>query len=154
MRQDFPSQFSSPDESAGFLLWQVTTVWQRQLNAMLKPLGLTHIQFVLLTTTAWLRSGKEPVTQVVLSKQTKIQEMLISQVIRRLVSKGLMQRVEHPTDTRAKAISLTKKGAAIVQKAIPQVEKADNDFFQLDKRNLHQFINVLQELAQKKEKRI
>ena len=38
--------FESPDDSPGFLLWQVTNLWQRRIRAALEPLGLTHVQFV------------------------------------------------------------------------------------------------------------
>jgi len=42
-----------PEQSPGFLLWHVTLGWQRDVTASLKPLGLTHVQFVLLATTWW-----------------------------------------------------------------------------------------------------
>jgi hypothetical protein len=44
----------SAEESPGFLLWRVSTLWRRAIEAILKPLGLTHPQFVVLATTAWL----------------------------------------------------------------------------------------------------
>src|SRR3546814_15453085 len=47
-----------PENSPGFLLWQVTNQWQRRLRATLEPLGLTHVQFVLL---AGLRSEERRV---------------------------------------------------------------------------------------------
>src|SRR3954453_8138901 len=41
-------------DSPGFLLWRVTQRWQRSIVAALRPLDLTHAQFVLLMSTAWL----------------------------------------------------------------------------------------------------
>ena len=46
-----------PNDSPGFLLWHVTLRWQRDIATALAPLGLTHVQFVLLATTWWLNSG-------------------------------------------------------------------------------------------------
>jgi hypothetical protein len=36
--------------SPGLLLWRATLRWQRRIVAALKPLGLTHVQFVLLAS--------------------------------------------------------------------------------------------------------
>ena len=43
-------QVDSAEDSPGFLLWQVSSMWQRQINAGLKQFGLTHAQFVLLAS--------------------------------------------------------------------------------------------------------
>jgi hypothetical protein len=45
-----------PEDSPGFLLWHVTLRWQREIAAALAPLGLTHVQFVLLAAAWWLNS--------------------------------------------------------------------------------------------------
>jgi len=39
---------AGPAGSPGFLLWHVTLQWQRAITAVLQPLDLTHVQFVLL----------------------------------------------------------------------------------------------------------
>ena len=44
-----------PGASPGFLLWHLTLAWQRAVTAALEPLGLTHVQFVLLATAWFLR---------------------------------------------------------------------------------------------------
>lgn len=50
-----------PGESPGFLLWRVTLRWQRLMTEALRPLGLTHVQFVLLASSWWLsRDGQAP----------------------------------------------------------------------------------------------
>lgn len=43
-----------PQDSPGFLLWRSTLRWQRTIIAALRPLELTHVQFVLLASTWWL----------------------------------------------------------------------------------------------------
>jgi hypothetical protein len=51
----------SPADSPGFLLWRATLRWQRGIAAVLAPLGLTHVQFVLLACTSWLNAqGEDP----------------------------------------------------------------------------------------------
>jgi MarR family transcriptional regulator, organic hydroperoxide resistance regulator len=118
-----------PEESSGFLLWQVTNLWQREIKKALEDYGLTHSQYVLLASIHWLTIHKQEVTQIVLSTHTKIDPMTTSTVLRTLQQKGLIQRQEHLTDTRAKTVGLTKEGKSMTKKAIVTVEKFDADFF-------------------------
>ena len=73
----------------------------------------------------------EKVTQIILSAHTKIDPMTTSTVLRMLQQKGLIQRQEHLTDTRAKTVMLTEEGTEMIKKAIATVEKFDTDFFSL-----------------------
>lgn len=119
----------SAEESPGFLLWQVSSLWQRQINAGLKPFGLTHAQFVLLASLAWLASADRPLTQVELASHAKMDVMMASNVLRTLEEKGLILRNAHPTDTRAKSLSMTSKGLELAAKVVQVVEGIDRDFF-------------------------
>ena len=120
---------ASAEESSGFLLWQVTSVWQREIRKALDPLGISHSQFVLLASIHWLTLQKEDVTQVLLSNHTKIDAMTTSTVLRTLQSKGFVTRTEHSTDTRAKVVSLTEEGKKVMKKAVAIVEDFDHVFF-------------------------
>lgn len=119
------------EESTGFLLWQVTNLWQREIKKALEQYQLTHSQFVLLASIHWLTLKKQEVTQIVLSSHTKIDPMTTSTVLRTLQQKGFIQRQEHQTDTRAKTVGLTEEGEKITKKAVVVVEKFDSDFFSL-----------------------
>ena len=57
--------FEKPEESTGFLLWQVTNLWQREIKKALEKYGLTHSQFVLLASMYWLELDKQKSTHVV-----------------------------------------------------------------------------------------
>ena len=50
--------FEKPEESTGFLLWQVTNLWQREIKKALEKYGLTHSQFVLIASMYWLELEK------------------------------------------------------------------------------------------------
>ena len=119
------------EDSSGFLLWQVTTLWQRGIKKALEPLGITHPQFVLLASLMWLSGQKETVTQIDLSHHSKIDPMTTSTVLRTLQTKGLVERKEHATDTRAKTVQLTKAGTQTVKQGIKTVEHFDREFFAL-----------------------
>jgi DNA-binding MarR family transcriptional regulator len=122
-------QVESADDSPGFSLWQVSSMWQRQINAGLKQFNLTHAQFVLLASLTWLASEEKPLTQVDLASHAKMDVMMASNVLRTLEEKGLIVRNPHPTDTRAKSLAVTSKGLKLAGQAVQAVEKIDADFF-------------------------
>ena len=116
------------DDSPGLLLWQVTNRWQAAQRAALKPFGLTHVQFVLLASLAWLDDG-HPVTQRQLADHAVTDPMMTSQVLRALEQRELIRRVEHPRDKRAVAVSVTDQGSALAGRANAAVEACDRAFF-------------------------
>jgi hypothetical protein len=58
-----------PGQSPGFLLWRVTLRWQREVAAVLAPMALTHVQFVLLACTWWLNDQGEHPNQMRVAEQ-------------------------------------------------------------------------------------
>lgn len=118
-----------PDDSPGFLLWHVTLRWQRDIAAVLAPLDLTHVQFVLLATTWWLNSRGADPNQLSLAKQAGTDVKMTSQVLRKLEAKALIRREVDPADTRAKRLRVTDRGAELAQQAIAAVETTDTAFF-------------------------
>ena len=118
-----------PAASPGFLLWHLTLAWQRALAAVLAPLGLTHVQFVLLACAWWLgRHGQVP-NQLQLARQAGTDVKMTSQVVRRLEAKGLLDRQVDPGDSRARRLHLTAEGDRLARRAIAAVEQADAQFF-------------------------
>ena len=122
-------QFKKPEDSPGYLLGQLTMLWQRKQKRVLDPLDLTHTQFALLCALAWLSRESDQVTQVDIAKQGNADTMMVSKVLRTLEEKKFITRHEHPADTRAKTIKLTPGGETVLQKAIDCVETADLAFF-------------------------
>ena len=144
-----PFQFDKAEESSGFLLWQVTNLWQREIKKALEKHDLTHSQFVLLASIHWLTLSKQDVTQILLSSHTKIDPMTTSTVLRTLQTKGLLKRQEHQTDTRAKTVSLTDHGVKTVILAVKTVEQFDNEFFSPLGKQTADFNKKLQTLLTK-----
>ena len=118
-----------PDVSPGFLLWHATLRWQRAVAAALAPLGLTHVQFVLLACAWWLNDQGHTPNQLTLAAQAGTDVKMTSQVLRRLEAKGLLERHTDPHDTRARTLHITAHGSALARKAIAAVEQADDTFF-------------------------
>ncbi|MFE9413395.1 MarR family winged helix-turn-helix transcriptional regulator [Streptomyces sp. NPDC006704] len=120
----------NPGESPGFLLWHATLRWQREIAAALSPLGLTHVQFVLLACAWWLNTRGEQPNQLALARQAGTDVKMTSQVLRALEAKGLIEREVDPADTRAKRLRVTSAGAELAPRAIAAVENVDARFFQ------------------------
>jgi DNA-binding MarR family transcriptional regulator len=148
MKGDLPSQFTGPDDSPGFLLWQVANGWQRHQRQALEEIGLTHVQFVLLAGLGWLKQGNGiPITQATLARHSRVDEMMTSQVIRGLERRGAVVRQIHPSDSRAKTLALTAEGAELLEKALPLVEQADASFFESAGGRLEELIETLRLMA-------
>lgn len=143
--------FDNAEDSSGFLLWQVTNLWQREIKKALEQYGLTHSQYVLLASTHWLTLHDKDVTQVLLSTHTKIDPMTTSTVLRTLQAKGLLKRQEHATDTRAKTVQLTDSGKQVVKQAVVTVEDFDRRFFSSLGNNAKGFNKMLMGLLIYKE---
>ena len=115
------TEFAAADESPGLLLWQVTNRWQAAQRAALRPLGLTHVQFVLLASLTWLRSGGT-VSQRDLADHAATDPMMTSQVLRALEGRGLVERTRDPDDHRARSVTVTRAGRALANRAVVVVE--------------------------------
>lgn len=127
---DDDSRFDGPGASPGFLLWHALLRWQRAMNAALEPHGLTHMQFVMLTSIWWIgRNESEPPNQTELTRWVGVDKMTTSQVVRNLEKRGLVERVPDPADARAFKLTPTKAGAKLASTAIVSVESVDQDFF-------------------------
>jgi DNA-binding MarR family transcriptional regulator len=144
----FDSAYEAPAESPGFLLWQITNLWQRGQRAALKEQDLTHVQFVLLAVLTWLTHQRDDaeVSQVQLAQHAGVDVMMTSQVVRTLVAKGFIDRGPHPRDTRANLLHVTARGLAVVRPAILRVEEADRAFFAPLGVDVLQFVEHLHRL--------
>ncbi|WP_165749974.1 MarR family winged helix-turn-helix transcriptional regulator [Cellulophaga sp. Z1A5H] len=141
-------RFKSPKDSPGYLLGQVTMLWQRRLKIVLDPLDLTQTQFVLLAALGWLSKKSNTVTQVDIANQSNTDRMMVSKVLRTLEKKKFISRQEHQTDTRAKVIKLTNEGTEVLQKALTVVENTDTEFFSVLGHNLTSFNQSMSNLIE------
>ncbi len=118
-----------PDYSPGFWLWHATLRWQREIAAVLAPLDLTHVQFVLLSCAWWLNDRGQVPNQLALARQAGTDVKMTSEVVRKLEAKGLLARETDPRDARARRLRITPAGERVARRAIAEVERADQEFF-------------------------
>lgn len=138
------TRFKGPEESPGFLLWQVSTEWRRSIETALATIDLTHPQFVLLASIGWLTQNEKKITQAELARHCRTDLTMTSQVLRTLERKGLIERKKQEGDEKSKFPFVTSKGAQLIAKAIPLVEEIDHSFFNRLDKNTPKFSNFLQ----------
>ena len=125
---------------------RVYNKWHSMIKKELKKMNLTHPQFVVLASLAYLSQDSNEVTQVMISKLSGIDVMTVSQILNLFEKNDFVKRKEHSKDTRAKAVILNKKGEETLQKAVPLVEKIDEIFFEKLDTDEEQFKHFLARL--------
>lgn len=143
---NLPFSFEKPEDSPGFLLWQTTMIWQRQIKKALEIYNISHAGFVIMATLLWLSGTRYDTTQILIANQTKLDKMTVSKTLKKLVNLGLVNRIENESDTRAKNVSLTQQGKTILLKIIPIIEEIDSHFFSKVPKKLQ--TNLVEILAQ------
>ena len=133
-------------ESTGLLFIKVYNKWESNLKRVLKSVGLTLPQFIVLTSLLFLSNR---VTQVDIARFTGMDVMTVSQIVRLLEKKDYIKRDQHPKDSRAKLVSVTKSGAEKVNQALPLVEGVDEEFFDKLSEDRESFNRMLVELEDK-----
>jgi DNA-binding MarR family transcriptional regulator len=103
-----PADISPP--SVGFLVWQLSARWQLELDHALAPLGLTAAQYAVLASLyAFATTGHTP-RQRELADFSGLDRIHVSKLVRALERAGMVAREQHPSDTRAVALSITDAG--------------------------------------------
>jgi DNA-binding MarR family transcriptional regulator len=109
----------APENAVGFVLWRVVHRYQREIDRVLAPVDLTHLQFTTLAMAAWLCQSGEPTTQAAVASAAEMHPMQVSLMLKALEQKGMISRTRSQTDVRAKVIALTRLGLRSLGQAMP-----------------------------------
>jgi MarR family transcriptional regulator, organic hydroperoxide resistance regulator len=112
----------SAEPTPGHLVWRLSMKWRVAVDRALLPLGLTHAQYVVLSSLSLLERDGHP-TQRELADHTGLEPLYTSKLARALDAEGLIRRDRDPVDTRAVRLALTDRGREVVQPAITEVSK-------------------------------
>jgi DNA-binding MarR family transcriptional regulator len=119
----------STGASPGFLLWHATLRWQREATAALRAVDLTHVQFLVLTTTWWLGRLGDPPNQRELAQHAGLDQVMTSQVVRVLERAGLIGRERDPHDARVMRLAVTPAGRDLARRSVVLLDRVDAEFF-------------------------
>lgn len=142
----FRTQFVKDADSLGFVFMRTYSSWQTKIKQCLKKYAITHPQFIVLATLAYLSQSDDEITQVILATKTNIDVMTISQILDNLEKKGLVNRSTSIKDSRAKRINLTQSGLDKANETVSLVEEIDNQFFSVLGNNTAIFHQMLSKL--------
>jgi DNA-binding MarR family transcriptional regulator len=110
-------------QTAGYLIWHLSTKWRVAVDRALHGLGLTHAHYLVLgSLSEFSRSGAQP-SQRELADFAGLEVMYVSKLVRGLERSGLLRRADHPGDTRAFQLELTAQGADLVVQAAAVMRK-------------------------------
>ena len=97
------------NEQLCFALYAASNILTRAYRSLLKPLGLTYPQFVVMMAL-WEEDG---VSITHLASCTKLGLPTMTPLLKRLEEKKLLKREASPTDDRQKLVVLTIEGKAL-----------------------------------------
>lgn len=144
MPESSPFKHDKADDSADFLLWKITALWQRKLSDVLSEFGITQTQYAMLASLRWFEEQKEPPTQAHLVEHAQIDKMTVSKAIRKLEEDGFVLREQSSSDSRATNVRFTAQGRKAIQKAIVAIENADEEFFScLTEKQLETYKSIM-----------
>lgn len=107
---------------------------------------LTSRQLAVLATV----SHKEGLSQTDLTVFTGIDRSTLADIVRRLQSKGLLQRRRTEADARTYAVNLTDEGRRVLRRAEPLAKRIDDRLLDaLPGERREQFIDTLMSIVEK-----
>ncbi|MBY6049397.1 MarR family transcriptional regulator [Vannielia litorea] len=110
-----------------------------------RGLELTPVQYAVLSTLG----ESEGLGQAALAGAVAYDKVTIGGVLDRMESKGLVARRVSPRDRRARELSLTEQGAALLAKAKPVVAALQSDILAgLDTAEQATFLSLLQKATE------
>ena len=137
-------------ETTFALLTQVNDLWHESINKELKNNGLTVNEFTILNSLAAIKNENVHVTQVNICDYINTKPMNTSIIMRKLQTKKLIQRKEHPVDTRAKTVSLTAIGEKKIIETTQAIDALTARFFNIESNKIADFNKRILEIRNNK----
>lgn len=117
----------------------------RQTNSHLTSFGITADQFVCLLSLA----EDDGITQQELVQRCSSDPNTLREMLKRLEKRGLVSRKAHPTDGRARYVTITEEGREILvelNKAVKPIHKRLEKL--LDEKEIKKFTEMLKLIAE------
>lgn len=144
MRGDEAGAFALTGAMPGHLLRRCQQIAVSIFLQECRDLDLTPLQFAALAALA--EAG--PVDQVGLGGMTAMDRTTVGVVVRNLERRGLVRREVSDRDRRAKLIHATQAGRALVERALPAVDRAQRRIVApLSQRERRSLIAILAKMA-------
>ncbi|HEY8301411.1 MAG TPA: MarR family transcriptional regulator [Jatrophihabitans sp.] len=117
-----------------------------QLDAMLRPYGITFSRYEALVLLMYSRNGSLPLSKI--GERLQVHATSVTNVVDRLEAAGLVRREPNPRDGRGTLAVLTEDGRAVATKATADLNAARFGLGALDADELAQVFTVLRRLRE------
>jgi DNA-binding MarR family transcriptional regulator len=117
-----------------------------ELDAMLRPYGITFSRYEALVLLAYSRNGSLPLSKI--GERLQVHATSVTNVIDRLESAGLVRREPNPRDGRGTLAVITEEGRAVATKATADLNAARFGLAALDGAELAQVFTLLRTLRE------
>ncbi|MDR3607595.1 MAG: MarR family transcriptional regulator [Oligoflexia bacterium] len=131
----------------GFRVSLVARHWRQLNDQVIRPLNLTDAVWRPLLHVA--RLGKQ-VNQKQLAQSLGIEGSSLARLIDQLEEQGLIRRIEAPQDRRAKLISLTDRGNAVVTAVQTRIGESHSELLsEITEQDLENCMQILDRIEAK-----
>lgn len=115
-----------------------------ELDAMLRPFGITFSRYETLVLLAYTRHGSLPLSKI--GERLQVHATSVTNVIDRLEGAGLVRREPNPRDGRGTLAVITDDGRAVAKKATEQLNEARFGMSSLAQADLQRVFTILRRL--------
>lgn len=144
--RSFPHAF---DRSATLVLYAIRALAQRvndHANDWLGPIGLNAAKYNHLAVLYF--SGEGGLTLNEVSARIHTSNAAVTSMVATLERDGLVQRVTNPRDGRSVVVTITRKGKALFEKAVPaHYRNISKGMSKLSARERQQLLSLLRKLG-------
>lgn len=122
-------------------LMRVQQLVLSQLDAILKPHGLTFARYEALVLLVFSSRGSLPLGKM--GERLQVHPTSVTSIVQRLAAAGLVVRRPHPQDGRAVLAEITESGRAVVEAATADLVGADFALGSLGEDDLRRLSELL-----------
>lgn len=112
-----------------------------ELDALLRPFGITFSRFEALVLLAYSRQGSLPLSKI--GERLQVHATSVTNVIDRLEAAGLVRREPNPRDGRGTLAVITESGRDVAKSATAELNAARFGLGVLDAEQLQQLFTLL-----------
>jgi DNA-binding MarR family transcriptional regulator len=115
-----------------------------ELDAMLRPYGVTFSRYETLVLLAYSRDGALPLNKI--GERLQVHATSVTNVIDRLEAAGLVRREPNPRDGRGTLAVITEEGRDVARKATAELNAARFGMTALGEADLRRVFGILRRL--------